>query len=112
VCVLVGVCACVWVRVCGCTGAGLCLRAFNFTNPACNAQPYCHLWPLCLYCIFRRSVINCTIFVKTLLSINCVFLISVQILFEIFLTLRSIQRGVVINIKTSSCKVPVILVGF
>ena len=35
-----------------------------------------------------------------------------QLLFEIFLILRRNQRDIVINVKTSSCKVPVILIGF
>ena len=40
------------------------------------------------------------------------FWFSLQLLFEIFLILRRIQRHTVINVKTSSCKVPAILVGF
>ena len=32
--------------------------------------------------------------------------------FETFLILRRIRRGIVINVKTSSCKLHVILVGF
>ena len=35
-----------------------------------------------------------------------------QILSEIFLILKRIQRDVIINVKTSSCKVPIILVIF
>ena len=38
----------------GCMGAGVCLRACSLTNPACNAQPYCHLQPLWLHHIFRH----------------------------------------------------------
>ena len=45
---------------------------------------------------------------KKLVNIICVLLFSLQLLFEILLTLRRIQRDVVINVKTSSCKVPVI----
>jgi hypothetical protein len=36
---------------------------------------------------------------------KCVFWFSLQILSETFLTLRRIQRYIVINVKTSSCKV-------
>jgi hypothetical protein len=39
-------------------------------------------------------------------------LIFSTILFETFLIVRRIQRDIVINVKTSSCKVPVILVEF
>ena len=37
---------------------------------------------------------------------------SLQLLFEKFLILRRTHRDIVINMKTSSCEVPVILVGF
>jgi hypothetical protein len=40
------------------------------------------------------------------------FWFSLQLLSKIFLILRRILRDIVINVKTSSCKVPVILVGF
>jgi hypothetical protein len=49
---------------------------------------------------------------KKLLNIKRVFLFSLQLLFEVFFVLRRIQRDIVINVKTSSCKVPFILVGF
>ena len=87
------------------------LRAFCLTNPTCNAHaPYC-LRPLWLHHIFRHYLINDTTFGKKLLNIKCVFSISVEFLFEIVI-LRRIQRHTVINVKTSSCKVPFILVGF
>jgi hypothetical protein len=41
-----------------------------------------------------------------------VFRFSLQLLCKSFLVLRRIQRDIVINVKTSSCTVPVILVGF
>ena len=49
---------------------------------------------------------------KKLLNIKCMFEFSLQILFEILLILRKIQRDTVINVKTSSCKVPVTFVRF
>jgi hypothetical protein len=55
------VCVCV-VGVSGCTGACVCLRACSLTNPAGNSPPYCHLWPLRIHRIFRRYIINGTIF--------------------------------------------------
>ena len=39
-------------------------------------------------------------------------LIFLQLLLETYLILRIIQRDIVINVEKSSCKVPVILVGF
>ena len=51
-------------------------------------------------------------FRKTLLSIKYVFLFSLQLLYETFLILRRIQQDIAINVETSSCKVPVKLVGF
>ena len=49
---------------------------------------------------------------KHLLNIKCWFWFSLQLLFEIFLILRIIQLDIVINMETSSCKIPVIPVGF
>jgi hypothetical protein len=39
------------------------------------------------------------------------FLFSLLLLFKILLILRRIKRDIIINVKTSSCKVPVIFVG-
>ena len=98
--------------VCGskCTSAGISLREYSLTNPACNAPPYCHLLPLWLHHIFWHYLINRTIFGQTLQEIKCVFWFSRQLLFETFLVVRRIQRDIVINVKTCSCKVPVMLV--
>ena len=49
---------------------------------------------------------------KIFLNIKCEFCFPVQLLSEMLLTLKRIQRGTVINVKTSSCEVPVMLVGF
>jgi len=54
---------------------------------------------------FLSYLINGTIFGKMILDVKCVFWFTLQILSEIFLTLRIIQRYVL----TSSCKVTVIL---
>ena len=62
---------------------------------------------------FQHYLISGTIFVKQDVEHKlCVFWFSLQIVSETFLTLRIIQRDVVINMETSSRKVPVILVGF
>ena len=53
---------------------------------------------------------NRTIFGKKSLNINCVFWLSLQLLFQTFLVLRINERHIVINIKTSSCKTPFIFV--
>ena len=71
---------------------------------------YCHLHTVRLYHIFPHYLINGTIFGKRLLNTKCVFLLSLQILSEIFLILRRIQRDTVINVYRSSCKVPIIVV--
>jgi hypothetical protein len=67
-----------------------------------------HLWPLWIHHIFWHYLINSTIFRKTLLVIKCVFWFSLQILFEIYLILRRIQRHIIVNVETSLCKIPVI----
>jgi hypothetical protein len=99
---------CVCVCVCECMRVSAC----SLTNPACNAPPYCHLQPLLLHLIFPHYLITGTIFRKKLLNIKYAFWFPAQLLFETFLTPRTIRRYIVINVKTSSCKLPVILIGF
>jgi hypothetical protein len=45
------------------------------------------------------------------LIIKCVFWFCLQLLPQTFLILRSIQRDIVINVHTTSCHIPVMLVG-
>jgi hypothetical protein len=49
---------------------------------------------------------------KNLLNIKCVFWFCLQILYEILLILRRIERDIIINVHRSSCKVSVIVVRF
>jgi hypothetical protein len=51
-------------------------------------------------------------FRKKLLNIKCVVWFFLQLLFRTFLILRGNKRDIILNVKTSSCKVPGILVGF
>jgi len=68
----------------------------SLSCPACNAHaPYCHLWPVWIYNIFRHYLINGTIFEKKLLNTKCVFWFSLQLLSETFLILRGIERDVI-----------------
>jgi hypothetical protein len=46
---------------------------------------------------------------EKLLNVKSVFRFFLRLVSETFLILRRIQRDIVINVKTSSCKVPVIL---
>jgi hypothetical protein len=46
------------------------------------------------------------------MNIKCVFSFSLHIVSTTFLILKIMQRDIVKNVETSSCKVPVILVGF
>jgi hypothetical protein len=77
-------------------------------HSAC-AVLYWHLWPVWLYRIFPRYLINGTILGKKLLNIKCVFWFCVQLLSETFLIPRRIQRDIIINVDRSSCKVPLFL---
>ena len=108
------VCVCVFVLGggCRCLSTGVCLRACSLINPTCDAPPYCHLRRTWLQQIFRHYVINGTTFGKTLLNIKYVFWFYLRLLFEIFLILRKTQWDIITNEIKSSCKLPIILVGF
>ena len=74
---------------------------------------YYQFWSVWLRHIFRHFLIHGTIFgEKKSLDIKCVFCFSRQLLFETFLILIIIQQDIVINLKTSLCKVPVSFVIF
>jgi hypothetical protein len=49
---------------------------------------------------------------QKLLNIKCVFLFSLQLLSETFLTLRRIWRDIILHTHWSSCKVPLLLSAF
>jgi hypothetical protein len=97
------VCVCVCVRV---------FVALVMQHARRMRHIVCHMWAVWLCHIFPYYLIDGTILGKILLNIKCRFLLSVQILSEIFLILRRIERDVIINLITSACKVPVILVRF
>jgi len=85
----------------------------SLSYPACNMrEPYCHLWPVQLYNIFPHHLINCTIFgeKKVIEHKTCVVFFTTSV--WKFLILRRIQRRVIINMHSSSCKIPVFLVRF
>ena len=68
--------------------------------PTCNANaPSCHLWPVRLYNIFPRYLINGTIFEgheKELLNIKCIFEFIYNVCLKYFV-LRRIRRDLIIN---------------
>jgi len=81
--------------------------------PACNTHaPYCHLWSVRWYSIFTHYLKNSAIF-EEIKSIEqkCVVLDFPTNLRKTFLTLRSIQPDITINVRTSSCEVPLLLLG-
>jgi hypothetical protein len=85
----------------------------SLSYPACKGHaPYCHLWPVRIYCILPNYLINGTIFGKLLLNIKCVFWFSLQILSENFLILRRIQIDIITNVHRSSCAYPIFLLDF
>jgi hypothetical protein len=99
-------------RVCGeCTGASFCLRMCSLTNPACNAPPYCHLRPLWLHHFSQNHLKNCRIFGNILLKMTCDFDFVYNFYLKHF-SFQEDQRDIVVNVKTSSCTVPVITLGF
>ena len=108
------VCVTMRMRACGYPGALACVCACVHTcslaYPTFNA--YVTLFVALSLHIFRHYLINGAIFGNKLLKIMCVFWFSLQLLSKKFLMLRRIQRDIIINVKTSPCKVPVILIGF
>ena len=86
---------------------------FCISHPACKSHLFCaalcYLWPVCLYPIFSRYLMNGTIFGKTLLTIKCVFWFSLQLLSETLLVLRRIQGDIIINVLRRHVKYPLFL---
>jgi len=74
--------------------------------------PNFYLCLLRLYRIFPHYLINAMIFRKKFLNIKCVFWFVLKLLAETFLLLKRVQLDVIIKLRRSSCKVPVILVRF
>jgi hypothetical protein len=57
-------------------------------------------------------IISLKVKLKKILNIQCVLGFSLQILSATLLILRRIQGDIIINVHSSSCKVPVILFRF
>jgi hypothetical protein len=99
---LAGALACACMRACGLTQHAKRMRRIILSSVTGLAVRY----------FFRHYLINGAIFEGKSLSIKCVFWFSLQISSEKFLVVRRFQRDIVINVKTSSCKVHVILVRY
>ena len=100
-----------WGRAYACRCPEVFLYAYSLNYPACNGPPYCHLQPVCLHHVFRHYIINGTILEKNDTERKtCVFLFKFYS--KHFSVQEKIQWDIVINVKKSSCKVPVILVQF
>ena len=83
---------------------------YSLSSPACEAHaPYFHLWPF-LFNHISPHLINGTIFVKK--KHVFWFWFSIQLLSEIDIILRRIERDVIINIHSSSYEVPLFLSDF
>jgi len=63
----------------------------------CSRSYPARLWPSCLYLIFPHRLTNGKIFVKTLLNIKNVFLLSVRVSSETFLIISIIQQDIIIK---------------
>jgi len=77
---------------------------------SCNAhEPYCHLWPVRLCCIFPLYLINSKIFEKKNIEYRMCILISLQLFSETFLILRKSKRDMIKNVYCFPCKAPLLL---
>ena len=112
------VCVCECVRGClsECTGseagAGVCLRASSLTYPVSYAHVPYYLRPLASP---RFSTVSHKWhdFGKNLTEHKmCVLIFSTNVIWNIYRPKKKAARYIVINVNTSSCKVPVILIGF
>jgi len=80
----------------------LCKRMYiwyvcSLSRPTCNAHaPYCYLWPVRLYNIFPRYLINCMIFgKKRAIEHKICILILFTILSRTFLFLSMMQQCII-----------------
>ena len=98
-------------------------KAINITQPVCvfvalgivhamSMGRIYHLWPAPLSNIFSTDSHKRHDLRKKILSIKCVFRVSLQHLSEIFFILRRTERDMVENVYWSSCKVPFFLARF
>ena len=115
--------------VCACMRVRACVRACGRPSAWACAWAYVHTALLIQHAKSMRHILASFVaprfplnfstlshkrcdFREKLLNIKCVFLFSLQLLSKTFLILRRIQRNIVKNVETSSCKLPVIFVGF
>ena len=91
-----------------------CMCVCSLSYPAYKAHVpyyivlYCHLWPVWLL-IFPNYLINGTILGKRDIAQKMRVLIFSTFVWDIT-HFKKNQRGTIINVRRSSCKVPVILV--
>jgi hypothetical protein len=71
--------------------------------------PYCHLWPVWLYCSFP-NLVNGTIFEKKVIVHKMRIFIFATFFSEAFLILRRTERNMIKHLYWSSRKVLVVLV--
>jgi hypothetical protein len=116
VCVCMRACVCVYMRVCECPGAWACAR--SCLRVALLIQHATHIRHVvtsfvasCRHHIIRHYHINGTVFGNVTEYKMCSDF-SLQILSRTFQILKRIWRNIVIYVKTSSYKAPVILVVF
>jgi hypothetical protein len=111
---LMSACACVYVGV----GVDANARATVCACPRVvlliSHKTHCHI-AICgvsgSTTIFDITI-NGAVLGRKLLDMKFMFWFYLQHLFEILLTLRRIQRNIVINVKSSSCKISINVVGF
>jgi len=90
----------------------VCVRSHRYSARKAHAPFYiiiCGLSGCTIFCLISQTA---RFWERTVLNIKCVVWFPPQLLPEIFLILRRIERDMITHVHRSSCKVRVILTGF
>jgi len=73
----------------------VCLYPHLFSMQSERVLLYCHLWPARIYHFFPHYLTKATIFEKRIVNIKCVLIFRTNLVWNIFLFIRRIQRAII-----------------